>query len=200
MKNESSLPPFKPGDIAELRRKNRLARNTMLFYFVAGLVVAFVTPENMLQYPWARGFVDFMSFIPYVAKVGLASFAHPIAPFFAAVMCVLSWVILPRMWGSAYPFPQEITQNSVRVRQILKYGGAVLFLVMLVMWAIISPSFDSGLGRLQISSRVGMGMCATIVLGGMPFISMVVAIFIRNWRYVVYGDMEKLYKRNSRFY
>lgn len=196
--NEAGLD--EPTHTDELRRKDHLARNTLLLYFVVGLTVAFATPENILEHPLARWFVNFMSFIPYVEKVGQASSAHQIAPFFAAVMCVLSWVMILPMWRSAYSFPPEIANRHIRVRQILKYGGAIIFMVTLLVWVVFYPSFDARLGRMQISSRIGMGIYGTIILGGMPFVSLVVTIFIKNWRHIVYGDMDEMVKRSSKFH
>lgn len=184
----------------ELRKKDHLARNTLLLYFVVGLAVAFATPENILEHSWSRWLVNFMSFIPYVEKAGQASPIPQVAQFFAAVMCVLSWVMVLPMWRSAYPFPPEIANTRIRVRQILKYGGAILFMFALAVWVIFYPSFESRLGHMQISSRIGMGAYGTLVLGAVPFLSMAVIIFIKNWRYIVYGDMNKLIKRNSKFH
>lgn len=189
-----------PECIAELRRKDHIARNTLLLYFVAGLTVAFVTPENILEYPWARWFVNFMSFIPYVEKAGQASPIPQIAQFFAAVMCILSWVIILPMWRSAYSLPQEIANSRIRVRQIFKWLGAVILFIVPVVWVIFYPNFDSRLGQIQISSRIGMGAYGTFVLGAVPFFLMVVVMLIKNWRHIVYGDMEELIKRNSKFH
>lgn len=197
MSNNSSLPPFEPKEIPELRRKGRHARNALLLYFVAGLAVAFLTPENILEHEWARGFVNLMSFIPYVDKVGQASFAHPVAPFFAAVMFVLSMAVMWPLLRSTSPFLQEIVNRRIRVHQILKYAGLVFVLITFLAWQIFYPSFNYRLGRLQISSRIGMGMYGTILLAALPFFSMVVVTCFKNWRHIVYGDMNELIKRNS---
>lgn len=186
--------------ITELKRKDHLARNTLLLYFVAGLTVAFATPENILEHPWARWFVSFMSFIPYVEKAGQSSPIPQIAQFFAATMCILSWVIILPMWRSAYSFPTEITNSRIRVRQIVKWLGAIIVYIVGIVWVIFYPSFDGRLGQLQISSRIGMGAYGALVLGAVPFFSIAVVMLIKNWRHIVYGDMDELIKRNSKFH
>ncbi len=186
--------------LSELKRKDQLARNTILLYLVTGLTVAFVTPENIMGYAWAQWFANLMSFIPYVEKVGQASSAHQIAQFFAAVMCVLSVAIILPLWRSLYPLPAEIANRRIRVRQTLKYAGTIFFMVWLLVWVIFYPSFDTRLGRFQINSRIGMGMYGTIILGGMPFISLIVIKLIQNWRHIVYGDMDEIIKQNSKFH
>ena len=186
-------------EAANNKRRGRFARNVLLLYCLAGLAVAWATPRNVLEYEWARGFVNFMSFIPYVEKVGQASSAHPIAPFFAAVMFVLSMFIFWPLLQATYSFPQKINNSRVRVRQTLKWVGMVIFIVWLVIWTIFDHNFTTRLGRLEISSRVGIGIFGTISMAGVPFFSVAVIHCVKNWRHILYGDFDELVKRVQKF-
>jgi hypothetical protein len=172
-------------------RGRKMVISLFAFYTLA-LTVAFATPENILEYTWARWFVDLMSFIPYVAKVGEVSPIPQIAQFTAAVM----WLATPLMYVAFHRYMVRISEppcsSSIKIKQALKlvfvFYVCCPAIVLTLAFLIIGPHAL----EIETSTRLGIGLLGTINMLAVAVLSASVVWSITNWRSLLYGNFKRL--------
>ena len=168
------------------KRADKIISAIAVFYFSIGLTVAFIIPIDMLdRNPWARSFVEFMSFIPYVQKVGMASSIPQIAQFCAAVM----WAMAPAVFFILLYAIWHIRRASSNVQ----YGRAVKYFLLISLIGIFiltgwEPSVETTHMRLESNSILGIGILGSFRNFGLLFLTAVAVVMLRNWRWLICGD------------
>lgn len=164
---------------------------SLLIYLVIGLIVAFSTPENVLERKWALSLVEALSLIPYVKHIGLYSPIPQVAQFFAAIMYICCLLPFAAMMLEAKS-QTRILGTEFKFGQFIRYG-TVFYLIFpfLVLNVGVSGPSDTRLWLAETTSRVGLA-----ILGSLHILSAITFIFltlfgIYYWKYLVYGELKK---------
>ncbi|MDX1253072.1 MAG: hypothetical protein IDH49_12630 [Gammaproteobacteria bacterium] len=165
----------------EERWKQRMSLAVIMGYILIGVVVAFVTPENILSHRWAQMFVEFVGgIVPSVAEIMPTSPIHDVAQFYAAMM----WVLAPFVTGTFF-FLSKNYRVSVYVQQFRERKIYSLFVCLVLAPALIYFLFRVGnistySGRAMLSSRMGLAFLYSMALAGVPFFGVLMLLWIRR--------------------
>lgn len=169
---------------------NTFIITSLLVYFIFGAILAFTTPENILEKKWAQTLVETLSFIPYVKGIGLYSPIPQVAQFFAAFMYLCSLLPITVLLMTAKPQVNELG-SKFKVGQFAKYGF-VFYLVFpfLVLNAGVSAPSDTRLWLAETSSRLGLSILGSMHVFSALFLISGTLLGIYYWKYLAYGELK----------
>jgi len=175
--------------IKSLKTRETKAKMIKVFiiyvYLPLGVTVALLTPDNILDYSWARAYTDFMaSWLPYVAEVGRWT-KVPATQFIAAVMNLVAMLLsLSMIYCSKYYLEEKIERLSKMPKKKLIYLLLICIpfficasYVILFFAPIANPPGQRD--KTMIGSNLGMGVYGSMIIAsGWIGIAAVVVIII----------------------
>ena len=170
--------------------KTRKGKNNLLFivmiggYFPLGLALALLIPDNILEYPWARTYTDFMaSWLTYVAEVGRWT-RVPATQFIAAVMNAAAI-----LWSVAFVFVQLMHAEEMMEKlrgdtvkdKLITYLGIIPLMTCVAVFYFYQPISHPPRTRdlSEIGSNLGMSTYGSMfILGGWMIPALVVVFSV----------------------
>lgn len=164
---------------------------SFLIYMVIGLIVAFSTPENILERKWALSLVEALSFIPYVKHIGLYGPIPQVAQFFAAIMYICAFLPMVALLMEIEPQFNGLG-TKFKFGQFAKHGIVlyVLFPFMVLNAGISAPS-STRLSLAETTSRLGLSLLGSLHVFSAIFLIFGTLVGIYFWRYLAYGELKK---------
>lgn len=139
-------------------------------YLPLGVLLALLTPDNILDYTWARDFTNFMAtWLPYVAEVGRWT-KVPATKFIASVMNLVAILCSLSLIYCLQYFSEERLE---RLRKMPKKKLFFLIFVGIPFFIITSYTLlffipvDNPPGyrdKIMIGSKLGMGFYGSIII------------------------------------
>lgn len=137
-------------------------------YLPLGILFGIFTPDNILDYSWARSFTEFMAgVIPWVADVGRHTLV-PATQFIAAVMNVVAILTGFGLVFMVRGYEEEDVKNFRNLKKRDKIFITLLHFIMffLAIYAFfLIPMGDPPRRKeaIIIGSKIGMGVYGSIV-------------------------------------
>lgn len=140
-----------------------LSKVLLLSYLPINILIALLTPNNILDYSWARSFADFTAqFIPLVAKIGKTAIL-PGLYFTAAAINLVAMIYTVISICFTLTLDREYLINVIMTRKYSKKDKVKIFLWIpfsaLAFWFFLFKS------HLMISSKIGMGIYGSFLFG-----------------------------------
>lgn len=171
----------------EERWKQRMSLAVIVGYMLAGIVVAFATPDDILNYHWAQAFVEFIGgIVPSVAELMPTSPIHDVAQFYAAVM----WVFAPIVVVATFAVMNDKKEIYTRMFGEKKLYSFFVCSIFVPLGAYILYAHADGSTRTEqvaMSSRFGLAFIYSMALTGMSVFFALMLIWIRKIPYVYFG-------------
>lgn len=176
-------------------RRNKIASRFYLLAVMGSFAVAFLTPGNILSYPWADFLVKLAAMlIPNVANerfvgelAGVAQF-HSMLRWALTPLAFLIWWKLSLLWSEEELGRREQDLYS-KSRWLLIFVVIAIPTFVIAFW--FSP-FDSSLSRgerFHYGSRFGLGFLGAIIFLSLP-------VVILGWLKIVKDFRKWLLRRN----
>lgn len=163
---------------------NLLGKFIIFGYLPLGVLIAMLTPDNILEYPWARTYTDFMaSLIPYIAEVGRWT-KVPATQFIAALMNLVAILIsISMIYGPKYNSEENIKGFSeLPIKKQVMLLISVPFCIGGFYFLLFSvPFLDPPRGRdlTIIGSKLGMGLLGSFhIAAGWLILAMGVVVAV----------------------
>lgn len=180
---------FTNSDLAA--RRNKIAYRFYFLAVIGSFAVAFLTPKDILSYPWADFLVKLAAMlIPNVANERFVGELAGVAQFHST----LRWMLTPLAFVVLWKIHSMVSQEEARQRKkelYSKCGKWMLLFAVIAIPVFVIPfwfyPFDSDLTRSQrfrYGSRFGLGFTGAIVFIGIPFLMLgwyVIAKDFRRW-------------------
>lgn len=179
-KIEATLTP-------EERWKQRMSLAVIMGYILIGVVVAFVTPENILSHRWAQVFVEFVGgIVPSVAGIMPTSPIHDVAQFYAAVM----WALAPIVVVATFTVMNDKKEIYIRMFRGKKLYSFFLCSICVPLGAYILYAYADGSTRMEqaaMSSRLGLAFIYSMALIGVSLFFTLMLLWIQKIPKVYFG-------------
>ena len=160
--------------VSEVTKSNltKLVKYLTYSYLPFGIVIAVLTPDNILEYAFARNLTEFMAiWLPFVEEVGRWT-KVPATQFIGAVMNVIAII-----WSVSAICTQNIEENikwlsemSTKKKAYLLFFG-IPFLIgcaLVVLFLVpVNPRYRRDVTI--IGSSIGMGFTGSIMIAGAWF-------------------------------
>lgn len=150
-----------------------LSKVLLLSYLPTNILIALLTPNNILDYSWARSFADFTArFIPLVAEIGKTA-TMPELYFTAAAINLVAMIYTVISICFTLTLDREYLVNFMMTRQTSKKSKVKIFLfipfsvlVFRFILFVSQPNEPSIMGvHLMLSSSLGMGIYGSFLFG-----------------------------------
>lgn len=170
------------------RRKQRMSLVVIGGYMLTGIVVAFTTPDDILNHHWAQAFVEFIGgIVPSVAELMPTSPIHDVAQFYAAVM----WALAPLVTGTFFFLLKNYRVlayvQQFRERKVYSIFVCLVFAPALIYFLYRVGNVSTYSGRAMLSSRMGLAIMYSMALAGVPFFGVLMLLWIRRIPEVYFG-------------
>jgi hypothetical protein len=171
MKNVSGIMSIKATD--PILKTHMLTKVLLLSYLPINILIALLTPSNILDYSWARSFADFTAhFIPLVAKIGKTS-TMPELYFTAAAINLIAIIFTILIISFFLALDRNYFLNSMTTRQYSKKDK--IKIIFWIPFSVIgfrlilfdfqrSEYFAFGIHHM-ISSKLVMGIYGSFLFG-----------------------------------
>lgn len=161
-----------------LEKKNQ--KKTMLILFFAhfpfGLLMALLTPNNILDHAWAQAYTDFVAgLLPFVSAVGIYT-KVPATQFMAAVFSLVTSFYSILFAYVCLRFNVQGSEKYFFERRLIDKVGIVMapFFFGFAVWVICFDGLNIGFldsrFRFMIGSKLGMGTYGIGLISAMWFL------------------------------
>lgn len=147
----------------------------MFIYLPLGILLSQVTPDNILEYPWAGAYTSFMAgWLPYVAEVGRWT-PEPATQFISAVMnlAAIVWCLLVLYVELRVNLGERVRKFGEMSRVDLISSFLIVILLGFYAFRILFPDSVNILGKrgmIMIGSKLGMGVLGSVYIVGLWFV------------------------------
>lgn len=157
-------------------------RNLTIFWFGVSLLIALLTPGDVLSHTWVRMIVDLIAWFypPAGDHYGYSDIGGVIRFYFASML-----LLMPIMAWSLFLISDKALQKYVRVHRINPYYailGIAVMLLLAVFGLMYVPDPDSTRwNRIITQSRIGLGIMGAIQFLFAPYIFRCFIMWRRFW-------------------